>query len=49
MDELELEQLIRQIDAVERWHQYDDVLLEPLANDEQIVPGCFWVRPAPTE
>jgi len=48
MDEFELDILLRQIDAVERNYQYVD-LLDQLADETGLIPGCYIVKPAPTE
>jgi len=48
MDEEELDEYIRQIDAIEQRERQNKDLIEPIRDDDgYIVPGCYRVLPAP--
>jgi hypothetical protein len=50
MDEWELEEYLAAIDEIERRVLKNEDLVEQIRDEDGIrVPGCFFVRPAPTE
>jgi len=52
MDEDEYDELLKQIDAVQRQYEESDIfcdeLIEPLSDEDGYIPGCYKVKQAPT-
>jgi len=48
MNPEEYEEYLKQVAALSRDVDQDN-LIEQLVDDDGYVPGCYWVKPAPTE